>query len=93
MTKQATQADTRRITQAQARAAYSATSIDDGDRLITDREVSRLLGASRSWPWKLVRDGRFPQPIRLSARCTRWRLSDVRAYMADPQGWVASMGA
>lgn len=60
------------------------------DRLITDREIAHLLGASRSWPWKLVRDGRFPKPIQLSAHCTRWRLSDVRAWMADPQGWAAS---
>lgn len=57
------------------------------DRLITDKEVAHLLGASRSWPWKLARAGRFPQPIKLSARCTRWRLSDVQAWMDDPQGW------
>jgi prophage regulatory protein len=48
-----------------------------------------MIGASRSWPWKLARDGRFPQPIKLSARCTRWRLSDVRAWMADPLAWQA----
>lgn len=58
------------------------------DRLITDREVAHLLGASRSWPWKLARDGRFPQPVKLSTRCTRWRLSDVQAFMADPQNWT-----
>jgi prophage regulatory protein len=58
------------------------------DRLITDREVAHLLGASRSWPWKLARDGRFPKPIQLSSRCTRWRLSDVQAFMANPQSWT-----
>jgi prophage regulatory protein len=60
------------------------------DRLITDREVAHLLGASRSWPWKLARDGKFPKPIQLSARCTRWRLSAVRDWMADPQAWQAA---
>lgn len=59
------------------------------DRLIPDKEVARLLGASRSWPWKLARDGKFPKPIKLSERCTRWRLSDVQAWMQDPQGWTA----
>lgn len=59
------------------------------DRLITDREVAHLLGCSRSWPWKLSRDGKFPKPIQLSPRCTRWYLSAVRTYMADPQGWMA----
>lgn len=57
------------------------------DRLITDKEVAYLLGASRSWPWKLVQDGKFPEPVKLSSRCTRWRLSDVRKWMLDPQGW------
>ncbi|PLC48711.1 DNA-binding protein [Pollutimonas subterranea] len=60
------------------------------DRLITDKEVARLLGISRSWPWKLAQAGKFPAPIKLSARCTRWRLSAVREWMADPQGWQAS---
>lgn len=62
------------------------------DRFITDRETAHLIGASRSWPWKLARDGRFPKPIRLSARCTRWRLSDVRAWMADPTPWQVEKG-
>lgn len=60
------------------------------DRLITDKEVAHLLGASRSWPWKLAQAGKFPAPIKLSARCTRWRLSAVREWMADPQAWQAA---
>ncbi len=60
------------------------------DRLITDKEVAHLLGASRSWIWKLVRADRFPTPVKLSARCTRWRLSAVREWMADPQAWQAA---
>ena len=60
------------------------------DRLITDKEVAHLLGASRSWPWKLVRAGKFPAPVKLSARCTRWRLSVVREWMADPQAWQSA---
>ena len=78
---------TRVVTKAQA-----AQSAPADDRLITDKEVAHLIGASRSWPWKLARDGRFPQPIKLSARCTRWRLSSVRAWMADPLAWQAGEG-
>lgn len=62
------------------------------DRLISDKEVAHLLGASRSWPWKLVQEGRFPAPIKLSPRCTRWRLSEVKEWMADPQGWQEANG-
>lgn len=68
--------------------AQHTTQVED--RLITDKEVAHLLGASRSWPWKLAQDGRLPAPIRLTERCTRWRLSEIRAWMADPQGWQAA---
>lgn len=87
MTQATTSQTTLVVTKTQAAQAAPAD-----DRLIADREVAHLIGASRSWPWKLARDGRFPQPIKLSARCTRWRLSDVRAWMADPMAWQAGEG-
>ncbi|CAM3793903.1 AlpA family transcriptional regulator [Kerstersia gyiorum] len=71
-------------------AVQHAYSNQVGERLITDKEVAHLLGASRSWPWKLAQDGRLPAPIRITERCTRWRLSEIRAWMADPQGWQAA---
>jgi predicted DNA-binding transcriptional regulator AlpA len=30
-----------------------------------------------SW-WEGVRSGRFPKPVKLSARCTAWRAEDIR---------------
>jgi len=30
-----------------------------------------------SW-WKGVKSGRFPQPVKLSERCTAWRAEDIR---------------
>ena len=30
-----------------------------------------------SW-WKGVKVGRFPKPVKLSARCTAWRAEDIR---------------
>jgi prophage regulatory protein len=30
-----------------------------------------------SW-WEGVKAGRFPKPIKLSARCTAWRAEDIR---------------
>ena len=68
----------------------SHQTVNADDRLITDKEVAHLLGASRSWPWKLVQEGKFPAPIKITARCTRWRLSQVQEWMADPQGWQIS---
>ena len=30
-----------------------------------------------SW-WEGVKSGRFPKPVKLSARCTAWRAEDIR---------------
>ncbi len=35
--------------------------------------------------WRKVRAGTFPQPIKLSAGMTCWRVSEVRAWMAAQQ--------
>ncbi|MFL5241531.1 MAG: helix-turn-helix transcriptional regulator [Gemmataceae bacterium] len=37
------------------------------------------LGKS-SW-WQGVKSGRFPKPVKLSARCTAWRAEDIRALI------------
>ena len=34
---------------------------------------------SKSTWWAGVKDGRFPQPIKLSPRTTVWRVKDIRA--------------
>lgn len=73
--------------------AQQATQADDrhaSDRFITDREVAHLLGASRSGVWKLAQAGRLPAPVRLTSKFTRWRLSSIQAWMADPQAWQAA---
>lgn len=33
-----------------------------------------------SW-WEGVKSGRFPKPVKLSARCTAWRAEDIRALI------------
>lgn len=53
---------------------------------ISDKELSKLLEVSRQTIWRWVREGHFPAPVRLGPSCTRWKLSDVKA-------WEASKGA
>lgn len=40
-----------------------------------------LVGVSKSTWWKLVREGRAPQSVKLGDRCTAWRASDVAAWI------------
>ncbi|WP_231365736.1 AlpA family transcriptional regulator [Thioalkalivibrio sp. ALMg3] len=38
---------------------------------------------SPSTVWRWVRNGDFPQPVRLSPGCTRWRLEDVERWESE----------
>ncbi|HEY8566379.1 MAG TPA: AlpA family phage regulatory protein [Beijerinckiaceae bacterium] len=33
--------------------------------------------------WAGVREGRYPQPVKLSARVTAWRVDDIQALIAQ----------
>lgn len=44
-------------------------------------QVLALLGVSKSTWWKLVRDGRAPQAVKLGDRCTCWRAADIAAFI------------
>jgi prophage regulatory protein len=36
---------------------------------------------SKSTWWAGIKDGRFPKPVKLSARITAWRAEDIHALM------------
>ncbi len=40
-----------------------------------------LIPISKSTWWLGVKDGRFPKPIKLSARTTAWKVEDIRALI------------
>jgi predicted DNA-binding transcriptional regulator AlpA len=37
-----------------------------------------LIPVGKSTWWAGVKSGRYPQPVKLSARCTAWRVEDIR---------------
>ena len=39
--------------------------------------VQGIYPVSRSTWWAGVRSGRYPQPVKLGARCVAWRLEDI----------------
>jgi len=41
-------------------------------------EVLRVLSLSRSTFLAGVREGRYPKPVKLSARCSAWRVGEIR---------------
>lgn len=43
--------------------------------------VQAIYPISKSTWWKGVKEGRFPKPVKLSMRCSAWRVSDIKALM------------
>lgn len=50
-----------------------------------------ILPVAHSTLWRMVKDGRFPSPIKLSERVTVWRTDQVMAWVAA-QGHAANVG-
>lgn len=51
--------------------------------LVDDKTSASVGLMSKSWWLREVRAGRAPAPAIREPRCTRWRLSEVRAYWAE----------
>ncbi len=41
-------------------------------------QVLSVIPVGKTCWWEGVRSGRFPKPVKLSARCTAWRAEDIR---------------
>ena len=50
-----------------------------------------LLPVSEKTIWTWVKQGKFPQPIKMSENVTVWRMSEVQAWI-DAQAATATMG-
>jgi len=45
-------------------------------------QVLELFPVSRSTWWRGVKDGIFPQPVKLTPRTTAWRLEDIQELIS-----------
>lgn len=41
-------------------------------------QVLEVIPIGKTCWWEGVKAGRFPQPVKLSARCTAWKAEDIR---------------
>ena len=57
------------------------TATQAADGFLRLPQVLERIPVSRSGWWQGVKEGRFPQPVKLSPRVTVWRASDVQAYI------------
>jgi excisionase family DNA binding protein len=63
-----------------ARSSGTQQASPDGDRLLNVHEAAAYLGLAAGTLYHQVSQGRVPC-VRLSARCLRFRLSDLRRFI------------
>jgi len=47
-----------------------------------DPPIPAIFPVSKSTWWAGVREGRYPQSVKLSTRCTAWRVQDIMDLIA-----------
>jgi predicted DNA-binding transcriptional regulator AlpA len=58
-------------------------TLDDDDDLLTPRQAAETLNIPPSTLRELRYRGRGPQIVRIGRRCLRYRLGDLRAWVAS----------
>lgn len=53
------------------------------DRLLRLHQVLEIIPVGKSSWWKGVREGKYPQPVKLGQRTTCWRLSDIERLIKE----------
>ena len=51
-----------------------------------DPPIPAIIPVGKSTWWAGVHSGRFPKPIKLTPRCSAWRVEDIRALMERISG-------
>lgn len=54
--------------------------------LKSDPPKPAIIPISKSNWWAGVKSGRYPQPVKISSRCTAWRIEDIHALVQELGG-------
>lgn len=69
------------IPKAPTASGQSLGALQIDDALLRRSTVEQATGLSTASIYRLLSKQQFPQPVRLSTRCTRWRAGDIRAWL------------
>lgn len=53
------------------------------NRYLRRTEVEALIGLSRSTIYRMMDEGEFPRPIRLTRKAVAWKDADIAAWLAS----------
>lgn len=64
--------------------------------MVSAADAAALIGVSPATWHRMVSAGKTPAPVKLSAGCVRWRVSDLESWIKagcpDRQTWLAGKG-
>jgi prophage regulatory protein len=60
-------------------------SMTSPNRILRLKAVLERTGLSRSTLYRKMQDRTFPRALRISARCTGWRETDIEAWLKNPE--------
>ncbi len=63
------------------------------ERILRMRTVLGRTGLSRSTLYRKMRDGTFPNQVRISEHCCGWRESAINRWIADPVAYTENKTA
>jgi len=55
--------------------------------LLKINDVTDSTTISRSTIYRLMKEGKFPPPIKIAKNSNRWRASDIENWKANPEEW------
>lgn len=58
-----------------------ASRLPEGYYIRTADLVPHIIPVSRSTLWRMVRQGRFPKPVKISQNKVLWRVADVKNWI------------
>jgi prophage regulatory protein len=51
------------------------------EKLLRIADVCAAVGFKANWIYVLIRSGKFPPPVKTGKRASRWRASEVQAWI------------
>lgn len=73
----------RRAVTSPARPLHRITETELNEVVLTTAQLLQRVPLRRQTVWRMVREGRFPPPIRLTASRLGWRWSTVLAWLSE----------
>ncbi|WP_075359844.1 helix-turn-helix transcriptional regulator [Caballeronia sordidicola] len=62
-------------------------SSNDQLKLLRIGKVIEITGIGKTTIYSLIKQGRFPEPVRIGPRMVAWRSDDVNTWLSDPRNY------